>query len=115
MKHVELMKHAEDTFHRCLELLKKKGEEYSQDKVIDDRFVIFKRAGAIQDISSKEALTGMMSKQLASIVDMTKRPTDPNQKALWREKVSDSINYLVMLLALVEEESQYKEHIDPKI
>lgn len=106
MKDVEFIKHAEDTFERCLTLLKKKGEEYSQDKLTDDRLAAFRLGGAIQNISPKEALLGMMAKHLASIVDMSKRNTQAEQIALWREKTGDTINYLVLLQALVEEEAQ---------
>lgn len=52
----------------------------------------------------KAALMGMFSKHLISISDMC---TDERQysREQWDEKITDSINYFLILRALVEEES----------
>ena len=54
--------------------------------------------------SPKAALMGMLSKHLISISDMC---TDERQysREQWDEKITDSINYFLILRALVEEES----------
>ena len=51
----------------------------------------------------KAALMGMLSKHLISVSDMC---TDDRvcPKEQWDEKITDSINYLLILRALVEEE-----------
>ena len=53
--------------------------------------------------SPKAALMGMLSKHLISISDMC---TDERQysREQWDEKITDSINYFLILRALVEEE-----------
>ena len=68
------------------------------------RLAHFKRAAALIDGTPKEALLGMLTKHLVSISDMC---TDDRSYSLdrWTEKITDSINYLLLLKALVEEEA----------
>ena len=82
-----------------LVVLAEKGKEYS---LSDDRLDHFKDAAAEQDMTPKQALWGMLSKHLASLNGMCKKGS--SDKALWNEKITDSINYLLLLWALVEEE-----------
>lgn len=79
-----------------------KGEEYAPDKTVD-RLAHFKKAAVIIEGTSKEALLGMLAKHLVSLSDMI---TDGKQYPVerWDEKISDSINYLLLLRALVEED-----------
>ena len=84
----------------CEHLLTGKGHEYAPDAVDEsniDRLAHFKKAAAIIDGTPKEAL-------LVSISDMC---TDGRSYSLdrWTEKITDSINYLLLLKALVEEEA----------
>lgn len=53
--------------------------------------------------TSKVALMGMLSKHLISVSDMC---MDEQQysKEQWDEKITDSINYFLILCAIVEEE-----------
>lgn len=69
----------------------------------NDRLAHFKKAAVIMNASPKEALLGMLSKHLVSVSDMC---TDKREYSLarWDEKITDSINYLLILRALVEEE-----------
>ena len=91
----------------CEHLLTGKGHEYAPDAVDEsniDRLAHFKKAAAIIDGTPKEALLGMLTKHLVSISDMC---TDGRSYSLdrWTEKITDSINYLLLLKALVEEEA----------
>ena len=90
----------------CKVLLKGKGTEYNKiDREDDtDRLLFFKKAAALQGISAKEALVGMMAKHTVSIYNMCK---DDQAHSLdkWEEKITDHINYLLLLKALVSEEA----------
>lgn len=81
-------------------LLKIKGAEYVKTS---DRLAAFKKAGALQNETPKQALFGMLAKHLVSISDMCSSDTDEPRER-WIEKITDSINYLILLRALVEEE-----------
>ncbi len=85
---------------RCESLLGSKGEEYANDR---DRLQHFKKAGILMNCDPKAALFGMLLKHLISVSDMC---TDGRSYGLdrWNEKITDSINYMLLLRGLVEEE-----------
>jgi hypothetical protein len=89
----------------CKTLLTSKGKEYS---LTDDRLACFKRAASLQGETMKQALCGMLAKHVVSVYDMCmsdgKFTVDK-----WTEKVTDSINYLLLLMAAVEEEDYEQE------
>lgn len=116
---------------KCLSLLCSKGLEYAPgaatvpenaDRLIEqpngqiafgyqiapvfeskDRLAHFKKAAAIMSATPKAALLGMLSKHIVSVSDMCTDSRDyPIEK--WDEKITDSINYLLILRAIVEEE-----------
>ncbi len=127
----EFNKIVSDQTAKCANLLMSKGFEYapnaraesSQDLVClndtlyedlggadkvtpkgsKDRLAHFKKAAAITGTTPKEALLGMLAKHLVSVSDMC---TDGGTYSLdrWDEKITDSINYLILLRAIVEEE-----------
>lgn len=86
---------------KCASLLISKGEEYSLDS---DRLLAFKRAAKIQGESPKQALCGMMAKHTVSIYDMCMSGEKFSDER-WEEKITDSINYLLLLRAIVKEEA----------
>ncbi len=102
MTHEAFNKVVKDQLKRCESMLVGKGEEYAPDKTVD-RLAHFKKAAVIIEGTSKEALLGMLAKHLVSLSDMI---TDGKQYPVerWDEKISDSINYLLLLRALVEED-----------
>lgn len=85
---------------KCWETLFNKGNEYS---VQDDRLSHFKKAAAVMESTPKAALFGMLSKHLISLSDMC-MDKRKHPKEVWSEKITDSINYLLILAAIVEEE-----------
>lgn len=88
-----------DQFQLCSDLLVIKGKEYALE---EDRLLAFKKAAALEGINYKEALGGMLAKHIVSIYDMLEGAY-PIEK--WNEKITDAINYLVLLKALVVEEN----------
>ena len=92
----------------CEHVLIGKGQEYAPDAADEndiDRLAHFKKAAAIISGTQKEALLGMLAKHLVSVSDMC---VDGNEYGLerWQEKITDSINYLLLLRAIVEEEAK---------
>ena len=91
----------------CAKLLVAKGDEYTPNT--SDRLHAFKAAAALQNITPKLALCGMLAKHLVSVYDMCRSGEyTPDH---WTEKITDSINYFLILGALIEEErnEQYSD------
>ena len=86
---------------KCWETLFNKGNEYAT--VGNDRLLHFKKAAAVMESTPKAALFGMLSKHLISLSDMC-LSNGKCHKEIWSEKITDSINYLLILTAIVEEE-----------
>ena len=101
MKQNEFQKIVEEQMNRCKDMLMKKGTEYDYETA--DRLGSFKRGAVILKISPKQVLTGYLNKHIISIYDMC---TGNKMYSVeqWNEKITDAINYLLLLRALVEEE-----------
>lgn len=87
-----------DQTNYCMWLLGTKGQEYSPD----DRLHTFKVAAVLQNITPKQALGGMLAKHIVSVYDMCHEGEHAKEK--WIEKISDSINYLLLLRVMIEGE-----------
>lgn len=84
-----------------------KMEEYMAE---EDRLANFRKAANLSGVSVPKAIAGMMVKHTVSIFDMIEDefgcdPVDPiSSIEIWREKLVDQINYLLLLYASVREE-----------
>lgn len=85
----------------CEDVLIGKAKEYATD---DDRLHNFKNAAGMMSCDPKEALAGMMAKHTISVYDMCRSGKDYPIE-LWNEKITDHINYLLLLKAVVEEDT----------
>jgi hypothetical protein len=90
----------------CADTLQKKTKEYTGDN--PDRLSAFKAAAAIQDSTPQRALAGMMAKHIISIYDMCFTDRKNFELAVWEEKITDSLNYLFLLKAVIKEELEYQ-------
>ena len=86
----------------CWKLLFSKRKEYATA----DPFHNFKRAADLQGITKEQALIGMMDKHVISVHDMVNEAAEGADFSAdkWREKISDNINYLLILWAMVSME-----------
>lgn len=100
MTHEKFAAIVEKQTEKCLDLLVVKGKEYSLDA---DRLIAFKRAAALQGETVKQALCGMLAKHVVSVYDMC-MSGDEFTEARWDEKITDSINYLLILKAAIKED-----------
>lgn len=98
MKYEKFERVIQDQVCRCLDTLVVKAKEYATE----DRLHNFKTAAVLHGGTPEKALAGMMAKHTVSVYDMCnsgeKYPLD-----LWNEKITDSINYLLLLRAIVED------------
>jgi hypothetical protein len=87
-----------DRLNLCRELLDKKKEEYGPG---DNRLEQFYTAAALmQCLRPTDALMGMMVKHTTSIYAMLAHP-HRHTRAMWCEKITDQINYLLLLEGLL--------------
>lgn len=85
---------------KCTSMLCGKAKEYATD---DERLHNFKVASAIQGRTIAQALGGMMCKHTTSIYDMIESGQYyPLEK--WDEKITDHINYLLILAAVIRDD-----------
>lgn len=88
----------------CIELLGVKNTEYKGEA---NRFHTFDVAAKLQGCTRKQALAGMMAKHSVSVYDMCASGEYSLEK--WTEKITDSINYLLLLRAMIAEDKEGKE------
>lgn len=84
----------------CRHILVNKAQEYATD----DRLHNFRVAAELHGTTMASALAGMMAKHSVSVYDMCKDPGAHNME-VWDEKLTDHINYLLLLRAVVAEEA----------
>ena len=97
----------ENKINCCLRILGSKADEYATT----DRLHNFKVAAELQNCTPIKALAGMMAKHTVSVYDLIEKHENGFAIPLemWSEKISDSINYLLLLSALIQ------EHIDNEV
>lgn len=99
MKLEKFSKIIHEQINRSLDTLDVKAKEYA----IEDRLHNFKVAAALHGCTPEKALAGTMAKHTVSVYDM-RNSGQAYPVELWNEKITDSINYLLLLRAIVEEE-----------
>ena len=89
----------EDMISHCRDTLSSKHREYATN----DDFHNFKVAAKLQDVTPEQALIGMMDKHVVSIHDLVNDAAEGRtvSENLWKEKIGDNINYLLILWAMV--------------
>ena len=104
----ELKEVFEEQAQRCREVLLQKGAEYTPDEA--DRFSSFKTAASLQHTTQANALLGMLSKHIVSLYDMSFVGTENYDAEMWDEKITDALNYLFILSAIIKEEKRNQKH-----
>lgn len=92
---------------RIKKVMCNKAAEYSRG---NDKLYNFYRAAEVDKITPVEALRGMMLKHDVSIKDMLDDLScwdKHHPKELWEEKLTDKINYLILLWALLKEKYEW--------
>jgi hypothetical protein len=86
----------EEQIARSTSLLIDKAKEYASDV---DRLHNFKVAAQLLGGTPEQALGGFLAKHIVSVFDMINSGKEYPQ-AVWNEKITDSINYLLILRAM---------------
>ena len=90
----------EEQLKKSAVLLFSKNAAYNPN---DDKLRGFKVAAELGRVTPQKALSGMMAKHTVSVYDMCDSDrTFPMD--VWDEKITDHINYLLLLRAIVEEQ-----------
>jgi hypothetical protein len=89
----------EDQINRIRSVLATKAKEYSTE----DKLHNFKEAAVFGKSTMRHALAGMMMKHTVSLYDMC-NSSNFSDLDTWDEKITDHINYLILLKAVVLEE-----------
>lgn len=101
----------EDQFATSDQMLNAKRKEYANENV--DVLHNFRKAAHLEGTTLREALAGVMVKHTVSLYDMMHedvcRPME-----VWEEKITDHLNYLILLKAIVIEELPAPEVVDLK-
>ncbi len=92
---------------RCAAILQKKTKEYTGDDT--DRLGAFKAAAALQHTTPERALIGMLAKHIVFLYDMCFADSVSYEESVWDEKITDSLNYLFLLKAVVKEGNTNKQ------
>lgn len=89
----------ENGHKRTIDLLLKKGEEYSGK---EDRLLNFKEGAALRGTNPADCCFWYMTKHLQSISQMTRNPLNFDRNK-WYEKLDDARNYLHLLEGCIED------------
>lgn len=111
MRTEQFEKIVEEQIETCKGILLKKAGEYATG---GDRLHNFKAAAGMMGCNPTEALAGMMAKHTISIYDMC-RSGNSYPLGLWNEKITDHINYLLLLKAAVVAESESNGEVEVKV
>lgn len=94
---------------RSMSVLVMKNAAYSGKDV--DRLAGVKHAAHILGTTPEKAIEGMMVKHTSSIYTML-RSGESYTRETWNEKITDHINYLLLLEAVIHEKQGVVEAID---
>ena len=86
---------------RIRDVLVVKAAEYANE----DQLSNFKKAAHLQGIGIPQAVGGMMAKHTVSIFDMI-ASGKPYTMEQWDEKITDHLNYLILLRAALIENAE---------
>lgn len=89
---------------RVQDVLVAKAAEYANEDVLAN----FKKAAHLRGVGLPQAVLGMMAKHTVSVFDMVESGK-PFDLAVWDEKITDHINYLILIRAALVENVEHPE------
>lgn len=102
MTHDQLLKYVKTELDHAYGLMQYKNGGYSTEK---DALHNFNMAAELQDCSPAQALGGFLAKHFVSVYDLINSTPVNKNFEIWNEKITDSIVYLAILHAMVQEEA----------
>ena len=104
MNNTEFEKILDTRIKAIRETLAGKAKEYASA----DRLYNFKRAAEIDQTTPENALKGMWLKHVVSVLDLISGKLELSEKTI-NEKLGDSINYLILLEAVLKEKLEKRK------
>lgn len=101
MKEDEFNEIVEQLFNACKDVLQRKNTVYTDGS---DRLSNFKRGSELRKISKCKVLWGYLLKHFVAIQNFIDK--GETRTGLYLPKIIDTINYLVLLYAMLREEEQ---------
>ncbi len=99
-----------DRLDKIVAVLGSKGEEYSSEGDRLHNFKVAARIGVDAHATPEEALWGMLNKHLVSVMDIVAQCHEERcSEEILNEKLGDTINYFILLEALLRERFGYHE------
>lgn len=111
MKQEEFDQILEDQIASMRKVLSSKAKEYADDS---DRLHNFMIAADLNDCTTDQALWGFLTKHIVSLRDMVYN-NEMLPMEMWEEKIGDTINYLILLKAVVIEQHKTQEALFPMV
>ena len=93
----------QERLDKITSVLASKADEYATD---GSAFYNFERAGKVNNESTEEALWGMATKHLVSVIDMVESDETFDHEYI-DEKIGDMINYLILLEGILKENKSH--------
>lgn len=105
MTHERFNQIVEEETERIKNVLIKKQAEYNLNA---DRLSHFKEAAGAVNWTPEQVLLGYTCKHWKSIVDQINSKEKFSEER-WQEKITDLINYMILLLGLLEDDKMFSE------
>lgn len=93
-------------WQKTLDLLQKKGDDYSKEDVLSN----FKEAGAICGISPEIHCLALIATKVARLGVLFNKEGNPSNESV-QDSISDLITYGFLLQAIVEEKKQLQNQV----
>jgi hypothetical protein len=94
-------------FAECLDLIKRKNADYSQGEQKGDRIAAFRRIAKDVGITMEQAWSVLCQKHWGAVMKYVKEGTLESEPIEGR--ITDIINYMVLLAAIVEDRKKDQE------
>lgn len=108
MKASQFERIVEDQLKLCKEMLVDRAKQYATDA---DRLHNFKVAQGLLGGTPAQAALGMAAKHFVSVVDIV-QGNSPTAAAMLDEKITDAINYLMLIKACLVEQKEAPGTLD---
>jgi hypothetical protein len=99
MKRIDFQDLVTKRFANCQEILLQRNDQYA---TVDNVLLNFHVAASLQGCTVVRALGGMMAKHTVALHTFINDPWN-TERTQWHEKITDIINYCLLLEAAVEE------------
>jgi hypothetical protein len=106
MTNSDFYKLMSNTFESAMEIAKAKGADYTKGS--EDALANFKEGGKAIGVSSQDVCWIFMNKHYQAITNYIKTSGKSESEPI-SERIKDMINYLVLLQAIIKEDTEVKE------